>query len=346
MAFFATPTSFIIMAAMDLDDPLLFLRRDYVELMLTYQMVEDYLFQSVYGYLRYGHNKDKNELQDLKTKSLNELKDIFFTTFQVRSLPLKDKQYLGRQFHKTVNFRNYYTHQFFSDVYLKAFDASSKAFDEEKLDDINFAIMDEKNRIQAFYDFLCSKFGKHDILALRNFSISDLSVSLTFAELPKDYQSAPYAKEREEAFIKSYWNLAYGYFVTEASLFAIVERLENHFHFLSQQNAATLSEKSLNEYRKLLILAVKKEPLVHILVSDCLSDLSAFAHEITALQLDRNYWFHFCLQGKIGEGHHYDFSAFCSDSETYNKLSKSLSFCEKTKQKVFALEDSLSKKLP
>ena len=321
----------------DLDDPLLFLRPDYLRLMLTYQKVEDYLFQHVYGYLRFGHHKSKDELQQFKNKSLNELKDFFFTSFEVRGLSLNEKHYLGRQLNKTVELRNYYTHQFFSDVYFKAYENGK--FDKDKLEDIDFNLMDEVNRLEEFYEKLTKKFGKHQNLALRNFDISELTASFTYAHLDIELRKPAYANEREEAFAQYYWNLAYGYFALEASLFSIVDLLENHFHFLDKGNSETLQNKSFNEYRKLLLIAVKKDPLINIMINDSLSDLNTFAKHITALQEDRNYWLHFCLIGYIGNGKDFDFSAYCQSVENYDKLAKSISFLEKEKTEVF--QDSL-----
>ena len=340
MAFF-----FYNLTMPDLDDPLLFLRQDYLRLMLTYQLIEDYLFQAVYGYLRYGHNKEAGELNNFKSKSLSELKDFFFTTFQVRGLSKEEKQELSKQFGRTISKRNYYAHEFFSDLYLKIYDEATQTFDPERLEDIDYELHEENEDASAYYEKLVAKFGPHVRLAPRGFPLSPRSSSLTHNELSKEFQTPAYAAQREEAFVKSYWNLCYGYFVTEASLYAIVSKLQTRYHFLDKGNAESLEGKSLNEYRKLLILAIKKDPIIHMTVDDCLSDMSTFAKDITALQQERNYWLHFCVLEWVKKEKSFDFSAYCSNVENYNKLSKSLLFCEKTKQKVFALEDSLTKRL-
>lgn len=322
------------------EDKLHFLRPDYLRLLLTYQEIEDYLFQAVYGYLRFGHQKKKEELQTLKNQSIGELTDLFFTSYQVRDLPLKAKQHLGALLTKTIRKRNYYTHQFFSDLYFSAYDEETGDFDEAKFDDIDYALMDEQGRADVVYDYLLSHFGKHQILALRKFDISDRSASLSSAKLDAQFTTPAYASQRSDAFVKNYWNLSYGYFEIEAGLFSIADCLNTKFHFLAQA-IKPLESMSLNEYRKLLLLAVKHDALIHMMVNDSLSDLTRFAQDLTRLQEDRNYWLHFCLLGHIGEDKKFDFDAFTADVATFDKLSKSVAFLEKTKKTVFALEEAV-----
>lgn len=326
-------------------DHLIFLRPDYLNLMLMYQFVEDYLFQAVYRYLRFDHGKGKDELQYFKTKSLKELKDFFFTTYEVRSLSLEEKRNLSTQFQLTIDNRNYYAHQFFSDLYFNAYDETAKRFKKKPLRELDTNLMIEKDRLQEFYGFLKEKFGPHRAVALRNFKMSDKSASSTYAELSPELRTPAYAKQREEAFAIVYWNLAYGYFGIEASLYAIVDRLDKKYHFLDEANRRTLQNKSMNEYRKLLTIAVKKDPFIHMLIDDCVPSLTTFLQNILALQKDRNYWLHFCLADVIKDMQDFDFSSFCQNVENYNKASKSLVFQEKTKRAIFALEDLLARKV-
>lgn len=324
---------------MDENDNLLLLsiQQGYLELMLKYQRLEDYLFQCAYKSKR--GSKGKAELKMMKFFSLHELIRAYTSTSKFASLSQKDKDKLYGSLYKTIALRNYYVHQFFYDVYFEAYDAKSKTFAESKLEDLEFKMMKEGERLDIIYDRMLEKVAPHHHYAYRHIDISSFSSSLTYASLSKEEMGSPYEDERKYAFPSQYWALSYGYFALESSLYGFCAKIETKYHSFAEEIAKSLSSKSFTEYGKYIELAYKKEPLFAFFLDDHLANIKSFFDKLSSLSQDRNYWTHFCLSSFLNEQGEYSFNEVITNASEFNRLNKSYALLLEVEETIYRLEE-------
>ena len=320
-------------------DILHWLKPDYLRLILDYQQIEDYLFQKVYHQQR--QFTFKKALAPMKYQNIHEMRDMFIQLPEFKKLTPNDQKKFEISLSKTISARNYYVHQFFDDLFFKAYNEDTGDYDQEKLDDLDFHLQDELGRVDKVYDNLLVYFGDHISYAQRNGDLSHYTSSLTYAHLSKEGASDAHKTERQEKLPQQFWALSYGYFALESALFGFVSKIEEKYHCYPKEIADNLHTKSFGEYGKLLSIATNKEPMFNIFMNDHIRRLNEFLERLNDLQIDRNYWIHFSSKGYLHRIDRYDFDAYCADVDIFNRLNKSYALVEEMEKTIFDLEAAL-----
>lgn len=320
------------------EDKIKLLRPDYLNLMLYYQKIEDYLFQIAQGYLSFRKNIDKDYIKKLPFSSLKELITPFRWYLQYKGYKedsIKDRLYMASKR------RNYYVHEFFARVYLDLFDENEKMIDEayEKLDG---EIMDDLLEAEDLYATLLSSYGPHPKEKGRYMDISSSSASLTSFGASKEQLSDEYEEKRIEALPDLYWNLLRGYTLLEASLFSSISMIEETYPFLGETFGDSFHSLSFGQYQKALQLGTKKNPMVAMIVDDCLPNLKNYLNNLSSLQFDRNHWIHFCLGKRVFNE---KLSSFYSSPKVFDNACKTYAFLQKCFEDTLSFEEKIKRRL-
>ena len=320
-------------------DILHWLKPDYLRLILDYQQIEDYLFQKVYHQQR--QFTFKKALAPMKYQNIHEMRDMFIQLPGFKKLTPNDQKKFEISLSKTISARNYYVHQFFDDLFFKAYNEDTGDYDQEKLDDLDFHLQDELGRVDKVYDNLLVYFGDHIAYAQRNGDLSHYTLSLTHAHLNKEASSEAHKAERQEKLPEEFWKLSDDYSSSESLLYEIITKVDKKYHCYPADIANNLHTKSFGEYGKLLSIATNKEPMFNIFMNDHIRRLNEFLERLNDLQIDRNYWIHFSLKGYLHRIDRYDFDAYCADVDIYNRIKKSRALASEMFNAIFELNEAL-----
>lgn len=327
------------MSQEELDDQLSLLYPDYLSLMLTYQRIEDYVFQFAYGYLSTRKTKPE-DLKALRYKNLAELTRPFsWFAYAQGEKPEEAKPLLDRARNAAWR-RNYYVHELFTDLASHGVDYEEAEL-KEGFGAIDSTLMLDREDAETIYAELLAKYGPHPKDHYRAGSISDLSLSRTDARLSQEDIGAPPAV-RSAAVCSMYWELLETYSLFEGALYSAVSAIHERYPFLDKTNEEYLHHKSYGEYRKMLIFGVKNNNFVKMIVDDCLRNLTSFLKTLTALQTDRNYWIHFCLERKVTEP---DDEPFLTSLDVITNLNKCRALASAALGEVLAFEVAVRQRL-
>ena len=307
---------------------------DYLGLMMTYQTIEDYVFQIVYLVNKDERGIQNRELKSVSFQNLYEMRPAFFH-YAFPYFGTKEFGAFKNAYKELTRRRNFYVHDFMGKLYLDCLDEEGELTPE--FEDYDFALQDDLQAAHDFYQLCIEKIGPHRHKKKRNVSLSPLTLSRTHVQLSPQQSGPAYASSRGEAFPALFWNLSYLYSLVETALYALIQLLDDRYHFLDEENHDKLGAKTLGDLGKFFFLGLKDNYDVHLILDDCIPDARRLSAELRDLQFDRNYWLHFCwIEVKPKERPQaLENPAFCNQAlQSQESLQQTLSTLQQIQQRL------------